>query len=129
MGELTESEARRVLLLVEDEALAELLDEALTTAGHDEQLALTSDVERLVADRGCDVVIVDVDTRARDGATLVARVRRAAPRVTVVALLPCGGLPPSAAPIAYHLAIEKPARLSAVLSAVSAGHKVARAAP
>jgi CheY-like chemotaxis protein len=125
MGELGAADARRVLVFVEDDALAELLDEALTTAGHDARLALTHDADRLVADGGFDVAIVDLDTRARDGARLAARLRRAEPRITVVALLPCGGLPPSAAPVPYHLAVEKPARLAAVLSAVSASHKVA----
>jgi hypothetical protein len=48
---------------------------------------------------------------------LVEQARRAAPATTVVALLPCGGLP-AGEPVPCHLALEKPARLSAVLSAI-----------
>jgi DNA-binding response OmpR family regulator len=122
MGDVAQS--RRVLLLMEDETLAELLDETLTDAGHDTARLLEhGDVEAVLGARPFDVVIVDLDTRARDGAQLVARLRRWSPSSTIVALLPCGGLHGRAECIPYHLAIEKPARLGAVLSAINAAHR------
>jgi CheY-like chemotaxis protein len=116
-------ECRRVLIIVEDETLAELIDETLRAAGHEtSHVAGDRDVEALFASR-FDAVVVDLDTRARNGARLVTRLRRWLPTSTIVALLPCGGLPPGAAPVPYHLAVEKPARLGAVLSAVHASRR------
>ncbi|MDB4964986.1 MAG: hypothetical protein JWN44_675 [Myxococcales bacterium] len=112
---------RRVLLVIEDGALSELLAEVLAEAGH---TALLADGESALATAlggaSYDVAIVDLDTRARDGLQLLEYVRRSAPATTLVALLPCGGLPASSAAPAYHLAIEKPAKLVAVLRAVNA---------
>jgi DNA-binding NtrC family response regulator len=114
-----------VLLVIEDLALSEVLSEALVDAGHTvTQVEEASTAERVVAEQPFDAAIVDLDTRARDGARLIAYLRTRQPALTVIALLPCGGLPVAGAPPPYHLAIEKPARLAAVLSAVN----VARAA-
>lgn len=111
---------RRVLVIVEDATLAELLDEALEDAGHmPEHVDDRSHMLAALANDTFDAAIVDVDNRAHDGAELVDLLRHAAPGLTVIALLPCGGLPAGARSIAYHLAIEKPARLHAVLSAVA----------
>jgi DNA-binding NtrC family response regulator len=124
-GDAGNGEARRVLLVVEDEQLAELLAETLDGAGHETALVNEDgDLEAQLAGRHFDVVIVDVDTRARTGAQLVTRLRRWTPSSTIVALLPCGGLATAqTGTIAYHFAIEKPARLSAVLSAVRASRR------
>ncbi len=116
-------ESRRVLLVVEDETLSELLGEALRDAGHRTAHANDASLEIMLDGQPFDAVIVDVDTRARNGAHVVARIRRAAPASTVVALLPCGGIPAGASAVPYHLAIEKPARLAAVLSAVHAARR------
>ena len=108
---------RRVLLVVEDEALAELLDELLREAGHATARLTEADFPSLAA---TDVLLVDLDRHARDGIGLLARLRQAAPASTIVALLPCGGLPapsPTAA-LDYDFAVEKPARFSAVLAAI-----------
>jgi DNA-binding NtrC family response regulator len=122
MGDVSES--RRILLIMEDETLAELLDETLREAGHDTgRLLEHGDVETVLGARAFDVVIIDLDTRARDGAQLVTRLRRWSPASTIVALLPCGGMPANAERIPYHLAIEKPARLGAVLSAINASRR------
>ena len=111
-------DSRHVLILVEDPQLAELLLDALTGAGHTGVLATAESLLAVLAEQRVDVAIVDLDTRARDGAANVEVLRRCAPGATIVALLPCGGLPgPSTVP--YHLALEKPMRLGAVLSAVA----------
>lgn len=117
-------EPRRVLIIVEDETLGELLAETLRDAGHatlrlEEEQALEAELRA----RRFDSVVVDLDTRAHDGARLVARLRAAAPASTIVALLPCGGLLAGDAHPGYHVAIEKPARLGAVLSAVQSRPK------
>lgn len=118
---------RTVLLVIEDRALADVLAEALVAAGH--QAVPVEDVpsaHEAVATQRFDAVIVDLDTRARDGGSLVAHLRAHHPELTVIALLPCGGLAASARPPLYHLAIEKPARLSAVVSAVNVAHAAIR---
>ena len=118
---------RNVLLVIEDRALSEVLSEALVEAGH-----AATQVEDAVAARSAlalerfDAAIVDLDTRARQGVSLIARLRAEHPGITVIALLPCGGLPARSGPPAYHLAIEKPARLSAILSAVNVAHAALR---
>lgn len=115
-----ESGRRRVLLVIEDETLAELLDETLRDAGHETLRARDGDdLEALLGARPFDSVVVDLDTRARTGLSLLARLRRSAPSSTIVALLPCGGLPAGIEDVGYHLALEKPARLGALLSAVT----------
>jgi DNA-binding response OmpR family regulator len=115
---------RRVLVVVDDPAMAELLAEALGEAGHqvetvDGLLAARSAVDRAAF----DAALVDLDTRARNGAEIVALIRCQAPAATVIAFTPCGGLRPNDE-AHYHLALEKPARLRAVLAAVAASHKV-----
>jgi CheY-like chemotaxis protein len=109
-----------VLLVIEDDALAELLDELLTEAGH--RVARALDAAALAPDR-FDVVLVDLDVRARDALALVDEARRLAPATTMVALLPCGGLP-AGERVPCRLTIEKPARLSAVLSAVAGARAI-----
>ncbi|HEY2749471.1 MAG TPA: response regulator [Polyangia bacterium] len=114
-----------VLLVIEDRTLSDLLSEALVDAGHTvTQVEDASAAEHVLDGRRFDSAIVDLDTRARDGARLIALLRTRQPTLTVIALLPCGGLPDSAVGPGYDLALEKPARLAAILSAVS----VARAA-
>jgi DNA-binding NtrC family response regulator len=120
---LPEGCRRDVLLVVEERALSDLLSEALVDAGHGVvQVEGAVAAEAALAGGHFDCAIVDLDTRARDGAHLIARLRLAQPSLTVIALLPCGGLAGGAQPPPYHLALEKPARLSAVLLAVSVAH-------
>ncbi len=117
---------RHVLVVVEDPQLADLLLDALCEAGHTAELASNESLPALLLEQTFDAAIVDLDTRARDGAATVALLRSCAPQVTVVALLPCGGVPPGGDPIPFHLALEKPARLRAVLSALAASQAVSR---
>jgi CheY-like chemotaxis protein len=110
---------RRVLVVVEDHALAEVLVEALAEAGHvAEPLSSPERLRPLLAARAFDAAIVDLDTRARNGGALVSAIRELAPFTTVIALLPCGGLSPDGPRPAYHIAVEKPARLRTLLSAL-----------
>ncbi|HEX4461582.1 MAG TPA: hypothetical protein VIA18_26565, partial [Polyangia bacterium] len=116
---------RRVLVVVEDEALAELLDELLREAGHASARLADAELRSLPAALlsslpAADVILVDLDRHARDGVGLLARLRIAAPASTIVALLPCGGLPALAAgaPLDCDFAVEKPARFSALLAAI-----------
>jgi DNA-binding NtrC family response regulator len=120
-------DSRRVLVVIEDRALSDLLAEALVDAGHGAVQAddLAAALEAL-ATQPFDAAIVDLDTRARQGAHLIARLRADQPATTVIALLPCGGLPGAGEPPGYHLAIEKPARLAAILSAVNVAHVAIR---
>jgi CheY-like chemotaxis protein len=124
---LAEGPWRTVLLVVEDRALSDVVCEALVDAGH-----VVTQVEDALAARAAvvaqrfDSAIVDVDTRARDGLALIARLRTEAPAMTLIALLPCGGLSGHARPPLYHVALEKPARLSAILSAVNVAHAAIR---
>jgi DNA-binding NtrC family response regulator len=109
--------ARHVVVIVEDAQLAELLLDALHDAGHTGEVATAGDLAAL--ERNFDAAIVDLDTRARNGSSTVALLRQGWPRVTVIALLPCGGLPPGHDPVPYHLSLEKPARLQALMAALS----------
>ena len=119
--------ARAVLVVVEDRALSDVIAEALAEAGHIvEQADDAAAAESAVTALRFDAAIVDLDTRARQGASLVAHFRATQPQLTVIALLPCGGLPASAQPPVYHLALEKPARIAALLSAVDAAHAAIR---
>lgn len=118
---------RAVLVVVEERALSDVIAEALAEAGHSvEQADDAAAAERAAAARRFDAAIVDLDTRARQGAHLVAHLRATQPQLTVIALLPCGGLPPSSQPPVYHVALEKPARIAALLSAVSVAHVAIR---
>ncbi|MCU1278682.1 MAG: DNA-binding response regulator [bacterium] len=118
---------RKVLLVIEDRALSDVLAEALVDAGHvATQVEDAATAQRALDSEPYDVAIVDLDTRARDGVHLIARLRAQRPALTIIALLPCGGLPSGAATPGHHLAIEKPARLSAVLSAVNVAHAAIR---
>jgi DNA-binding response OmpR family regulator len=124
---LPESTHRRVLLVIEDRALSDVLAEALVDAGHvATQVEDAASAQRALEEQRFDAAIVDLDTRARDGGSLIAHLRTEQPALTVIALLPCGGLSPSVRQPLYHLAIEKPARLAAVLSAVNVAHAVMR---
>jgi two-component system, NtrC family, nitrogen regulation response regulator GlnG len=116
---LGDGRPRRVLLVVEDATLAELLVEALEDAGHAAAAADGLATVRAALDRATfDAAIVDLDTRAREGAEVVRLVRERAPATTVIALLPCGGLPQAGRAVGYHVATEKPARLRALLAAI-----------
>jgi len=118
--------ARCVLLVVEDGTLTELLAEALDDAGHTSNaVADYAELEAALGSAVYDAAIVDFDTRARNGEAIVTLLRAAAPSTTVIALLPCGGLPVEHE-IPYHLALEKPARLEAVLRAVNASRSTGR---
>ncbi len=120
-------EWRNVLLVIEDRALSDVLAEALIDAGHvATQVDDTRAARQALAADPFDAIIVDLDTRARDGVQLIAQVRALHPPITVIALLPCGGLPNGSGHPAYHLAIEKPARLAAILSAVNVAHAAIR---
>jgi DNA-binding NtrC family response regulator len=115
---------RHVLLVIEDEALVDILRETLTDQGH---AICVTDADSLVATlarQRFDAAIVDLDTRGRAGMHVPARLRAAAPATTIVARLPYGGLPDAAGPLAYDLAIEKPARLGAVVRAVNVARAV-----
>src|SRR5690348_4644169 len=83
---------RQVVLLIEDPQLAEVILDALTDAGHEGELAASEDLPALLLEKRFDAAIVDLDTRARDGAKTIALLRRVSPETTVLALLPCGGL-------------------------------------
>jgi DNA-binding NtrC family response regulator len=124
---LAQGEWRKVLLIIEDRALSDVLAEALVEAGHiATQVEDTASAQNALVTKQFDAAIVDLDTRARDGVNLIAHLRTTNPALTVIALLPCGGLPGSAVQPPYHLAIEKPARLAAVLSAVNVAHAAIR---
>jgi DNA-binding NtrC family response regulator len=124
---LTQGTWRTVLLVIEDRALSDVLAEALVEAGHSAvQVEDVPSAQQAVEQQRFDAVIVDLDTRARDGGSLIVDLRAHHPELTIIALLPCGGLPPSQRQPLYHLAIEKPARLSAVLSAVNVAHAAIR---
>jgi len=117
----------RVLLVIEDGALSDLLAEALVEAGHlVTQVEDAPGAERVAMDQAFDAALVDLDTRARDGSRLIAHLRTSHPAMTVIALLPCGGLRSAAPAPLYHLALEKPARLAAVLSAIKVAHTAIR---
>jgi DNA-binding NtrC family response regulator len=114
-----ESARPRVLVIVEDPGLADLLRELLGDSGHDVYLIDgEAELRAALARVPYHAAIVDLDTRARTGAGLIAVLREHAPHTPVIALLPCGGLPPEPG-AAYHLAIEKPARLQALLTALA----------
>ncbi len=115
------SATRCVLLVVEDASLAELLAEAILEAGHIVQLALPGEV--LDGGTRCDLfqaAIVDLDTWDRQGMRVIEHLRHHAPTMTVIALLPCGARASDFVGAHYHLSLEKPARMHAVLSAVGA---------
>lgn len=108
-----------VLLVVEDDAMADLLVDALLEAGHVAQLATTLEVVRGEIDCSLfDAAIVDLDSWDRHGTIAIARLREDAPSATILALLPCGGRASEFAGVRYHVALEKPARLTAVLAAL-----------
>ena len=74
-----------------------------------------------------DAAIVDLDTRARDGGSLIAHLRaHAAGSSRSSRCCRAAGCPRRGATPLYHLAIEKPARLAALLSAVNVAHAAIR---
>jgi DNA-binding NtrC family response regulator len=110
----------RVLVVVEDPHLAELIVDNLQSAGHDPVKVEGAEGTRSVlVNASFDAAIIDLDTRARDGAQLVNVIRACSPFTRLIALLPCGGLAPNAKPVAVDLTIEKPARLATLLSALA----------
>jgi len=113
--------ARRALVVVDDPGLGELLVETITEAGHFVRLAETAaQVVAALAEARFDAAVVDLDRRARDGDQLVALVRSLAPATTVIALLPCGARAGDLRSVSFHLSLEKPARLQALLTALAA---------
>jgi DNA-binding NtrC family response regulator len=107
--------ASRVLVVVDDMPLAELLIEALEDAGHTPVLAASDGV----SDEGSfRAAIVDLDTRDRRAWQVTRRLRERAPSIKVIVLLPCGGLPPPADEVPHDLAFAKPARLGNLLKAL-----------
>ena len=117
---------RRVLVVVDDPAFADVIREALADAGHAVDVAEDEAALRGALGRArFDAAIVDLDTRPRNGVRLLLQIRAASPATTLIALLPCGGLAPGAGGVPYHLALEKPPRLSALLRAVSVARAVA----
>lgn len=113
------SDKARVLVVVEDAALGELLLDALADAGHAAVLAFgLAELCATVEESDFGAAIVDLDIRARNGAELLAALHTKSPRTAVIALIPCGGLPAALArPL--HAALEKPARLRALLAALA----------
>ena len=115
--------SRRVLVAVEDPSFGEMLLDALAEAGHLAELAVDeAGLRAALARPSFDVALVDLDNRGRNGAQLVALVRERSPSTTVVALLPCGGLPPNHPEVQFDASVEKPGRLLALLSALAAAH-------
>ncbi|MEO6953172.1 MAG: hypothetical protein ABI321_15330 [Polyangia bacterium] len=119
---------KRVLILVDDAVLAELLAEALLEVGHLAEVARVAEVVNgSLACTSFDVVIVDLDTWSRREVQAVEKLRRDTPTTTVIALLPCGGIASDFTAVAFDVAIEKPARLKTLLLAVDAA--LVRTAP
>jgi CheY-like chemotaxis protein len=117
--------AMHVVVLVEDPQLEELLIDALAEAGYRGEPSTSEDLPALLREKQFDAAIVDLDTRARDGAAIIDRLRRSSPETTILALLPCGGLTRGGA-IPYHMSLEKPARLGAVLAALALSRSISR---
>lgn len=106
----------RVLVVVEDAGLAEVLADALDDAGHEHVVAEdAAAVEAAVAAAAFDRAIVDLDTRTLDGAAIARRLRG----IEVILLLPCGGVAPSGDEVPHQLAVAKPARLQALLMQIA----------
>jgi DNA-binding NtrC family response regulator len=105
----------RVLVVVDDMPLAELLIEALEDAGHTAVLAAT---DGLRDEDSFRAAIVDLDTRDRRAWQVARRLRERAPSIKVIVLLPCGGLPPPADQVPHDLAFAKPVRLGSLLTAL-----------
>lgn len=117
---------RRILVVVDEPAFADVIGEALTEAGHTVEVADDEPAVRAALARTrFDAAIVDLDTRARNGLQLFLRIQALAPATLRIALLPCGGLPPGAAGVPFHLALEKPPRLAALVRAVDVARAVA----
>ncbi len=118
---ILDSPSRSVLIVVDEPALGDLLAETLEEAGHRAVIADSADgVTVAVAAARFDAAIVDLDRRARDGDELTALVRSLSPATTVIALLPCGARPGDLRDASFHLSLEKPARLQALLTALAA---------
>ncbi len=112
------STARRVILFVEEESLADLLRDALEEAGHACLLPISENDPFLDEESIFDAAIVDLDTRARRGRSILETLRRTRPGTFVIALLPCGGLDRTQEPIGCDRTFEKPARLAQLLRAI-----------
>ena len=110
-----------VLVVVEDASLAELLVDALDDAGH---VGVVADgpaaIEAALRSTGFHTAIVDLDTRSLPAVEIARGLREKLPEVKLIVLLPCGGIAPPVDQVPYHLAVAKPARLQALLSAVAA---------
>jgi DNA-binding NtrC family response regulator len=111
---------KRVVMWVDDD-LADLLRESLVEAGHLVEVTTSAESlhDRLIAPPPCDAAIVDLDTRGRSPVATLDALRALAPHTPIIALLPCGGFAGSVTG-SCHAAIEKPARISAILSALAA---------
>jgi DNA-binding NtrC family response regulator len=87
------------------------------------QGTLTSSAEEAraaLARRRYRAAIVDLDRRPRDGMEIVRTIRQLAPEVTVIAILPVGGVDVSVTPSpSYHLSLEKPWRTQALMAALA----------
>jgi DNA-binding response OmpR family regulator len=110
----------RVLVIADDPALIDLLVEALAQAGH---LVISAEAEEAILEAialgRVDAVVVDLDDHRREGAAWARLVRRVSPGSRLVALLPCGGAFPTGATAPCDAALEKPARLGALLAALA----------
>jgi DNA-binding response OmpR family regulator len=115
---------RRVLIVLDDALMAELLVEALVDGGHHAHVAADeAALAAALATGRYDAAIVDLDPHARDGWQPVAALQQTSPAPLVIALLPCGAGDTSAP--GCQVALEKPARLAALLHAVAAAPALA----
>lgn len=113
--------SRRVLVVVEDPGLGEMLLDALGEAGHRAELAADEAAVRAALARPAfDAALVDLERCERDGPRLVALLKAHSPSTKVIALLPFGGLPPNQPAVPFDAGIEKPGLLLALLSALAA---------
>lgn len=101
----------RVLLVIEEPLLADLLGDAVSEHGHMCQIvADEAEALRLLGRARFDVVVVDVDARATGRDLLLRRMRLVAAGARMVALVPCGGLRHGLV-VDCDISFEKPLRL------------------
>jgi DNA-binding NtrC family response regulator len=112
----------RVLVIDDDVAVRRVLEEALAGAGH--EVALAGDGAaglRAYADARPDVVIVDLVMPEKSGLELVVELRRADPRVKIIAISGSASLEflAGGGDVGVAKTLEKPFRLEAVIDAVA----------